>query len=768
MAAFRSQELNAPPLRPLPTAERGRVRGSSMRIWGRRHALCALPILLILALLPGTAMGQGLINGVSGYLEFDYSFLSTKTKDATGAVTKTVTNTYDPRFSLNIDTLIFPNLRLNAGGYFEDDISNSKSNGTRTNTTTTDIRPFFNLTLSDPLYTAGIGYIRRQEAVTTSGSPGVTTVDEDYNAILGWRPDGFPSINLQLDRTNIFDTKHVVENTTTDLMTLSSKYAYQGLDITYIGTYTDTEDKLNHFETTDLFQNGRITYTNSFFDRRVSLNSTYNIIYDITKTQATGATVGGTVSSPLFPFAGLFLITDMPTTGALSPDPALIDGNLTVSAGINIGLAGSGPPPIPRNVGLDLLNATEVNEFYVWVDIDLSSAPAIANSFSWDIYTSLDNLNWTFSTTVPFAPFGPFQNRFDINFPNVTTRYIKLVVKPLSAIVPGASAFPNINVTELQAFLKQPASQVVTGPSAKQTTITQISNTDVRARILNIPALYYDASFFFNRSDPSGVETYTLSNGLDVNHRFSDIFSGNARVAIENGTQENQSMIAYLYNASIIATPLRTLRDTLVFSGQNERIGGKPDDNTSLFLNNTATLYKGIDLNLNGGINFSTAETGVKSTNTLFLVGVAIVPYRTMNLSLDFVNNATDQSGGGIPASSTYQRREDVSISYTPFNTLHLFASVQILAQNGQKLQINQNYALNWSPFPDGALQFNITYNETHNSLQNTEDRTFIPSVRWYITTRSYLDLSYQLIKSSSKSQTSNSDGVFATLRIPF
>jgi hypothetical protein len=139
-----------------------------------------------------------------------------------------------------------------------------------------------------------------------------------------------------------------------------------------------------------------------------------------------------------------------------------------------------------------------------------------------------------------------------------------------------------------------------------------------------------------------------------------------------------------------------------------------------------------------------------------------------MNLSLDFVNNATDQSGGGIPASSTYQRREDVSISYTPFNTLHLFASVQILAQNGQKLQINQNYAVNWSPFPDGALQFNITYNDTHNSLENTENRTFIPSVRWYITSRSYLDLSYQLIKSSSTSQTSNSNGVFATLRIPF
>jgi hypothetical protein len=138
-----------------------------------------------------------------------------------------------------------------------------------------------------------------------------------------------------------------------------------------------------------------------------------------------------------------------------------------------------------------------------------------------------------------------------------------------------------------------------------------------------------------------------------------------------------------------------------------------------------------------------------------------------MNLSLDFVNNATDQSGGGMPASSTYTRRGDISVSYSPFNTLHLFALVQILAQNDQKLQINQNYALNWSPFPEGALQFRIAYNEIRNSIDNSISRNFTSGVRWYITTRSYLDLSYQMIKSSSTSQTSDSNGVSATLRIP-
>jgi len=58
-------------------------------------------------------------------------------------------------------------------------------------------------------------------------------------------------------------------------------------------------------------------------------------------------------------------------TVTLNPNPGLIDGNLTASAGINIGL-----PPVsgntqPRHMGLDLLNVTEVNNLLIWVDREL-------------------------------------------------------------------------------------------------------------------------------------------------------------------------------------------------------------------------------------------------------------------------------------------------------------------------------------------------------------------------------------------------------------
>ena len=116
--------------------------------------------------------------------------------------------------------------------------------------------------------------------------------------------------------------------------------------------------------------------------------------------------------SRFFLSAASSLSQTRPRLGALAPNAALIDGNLTASAGIDIGLPPLGGNLQPRNIGLDFLNPVQVNDLQVWVDRTLT--PVVAASFSWDIYTSADNLTWTLYQTVFPATFGPFQNRFDI------------------------------------------------------------------------------------------------------------------------------------------------------------------------------------------------------------------------------------------------------------------------------------------------------------------------------------------------------------------
>jgi len=724
-----------------------------------RYALCGL---LILFFLPCAATAQGLIQGVTGLLEFDYSFLTTKTKDATGVTTKTETSSYNPRFTLNIDTKIYPNLRLHAGGMVEGSIADFKTaDATDTKTTITRFRPYIDLTLETPLYAAGIGYIRKEETTKTSGSPSTTLVDEEYYSILRWRPEGLPYLDMQIKRTNRFDQEKILQDIKEDYINLNSNYTYKGLQLNYQGTYINTKDDLNNLVVTQYTHSGRIAYSDSFFDKRILLNSIYNVFYQEVKTVTEGK---GLVNSQIFPFAGLSALNDIPATGALDPNPAIIDGDLTAGAGLNIGLPPLGGDTRQRNLGLDLLNVTEVNQLLVWVDRDLSSSSLIANSFSWQIWTSSDNLNWSLVTTISPAPFGPFQNRFEINFLNVKTRYIKVVTSPLSPAVPGASSFPNILVTELQAFLNSPAADVV--GRTKRTSHTY--NLDAKVRILDSPNLFYDFYYFLDRVQPSSQQRYTVSNGLSLNYRFSPVFSTTARVAREDGKEEDEKRFAYVYNASIVADPLKTVRNSLVFSGRDEEIEGRPNNLNSIFLYNTTHLYKGIDFNLNGGVNFTKQESGEKGRDFIINLQANFVPHRAMTLGLDYSNTISQRTGGDQGASSTYTRTLNFNLSYNPLRTLNLFAFVQYINEKGQKDRILQNYAINWSPFPDGALQFNLAYNQNFRTEDRAKESIFQPSIRYNISKNSYIIVSYQIIRTKSAIQNEDSNLFSTSLKLFF
>jgi hypothetical protein len=717
-----------------------------------RSALCAF---LILIFFPCTVSAQGLLQGISGLLDLNYSFFSSKTTDASGVTTKTETNTYNPRFTLSINTTILPKLRLDAGAVFEKNISILKTDFEDTKTTSTKIRPYGYLTLNDPLYTAGIGFSRNQVTLKTAGQQGVTLVNDDYLAIFRWRPEGFPLIDTQYERTNIFDEERTFQDTTKDYFSLTSRYSYKGLDLRYQGTYTDTNLQLNHLEITDWTHSGWVTYSNSFFNRRVLLSTSYNINYDQIGTSAQGT---GTVSIQVFPITGLSLNTDTPNTGALTPNATLIDGNLTASAGIDLvtDLAPVGDTR-RRNIGLEFSNVTEVNNLLLWVDRDVSS---IASSFNWDIWISSDNLNWTHWAGPFTAPFGPFQNSFAIDFPNVNTRFIKVVTAPL---FPRPFSFPNIFVSELQAFLKKPAQEL----RGTTTRTSQNYYLDIKSRILDIPTFFYNFDYFYTRTDPDGQLRYTVSNGFSVNHRFSRVFSGNAKVAREDGSEQKEKSVAYVYDASIEAVSLKTLTHRLVFSGRDETIEGKHNNNNSFVLYNFAELYKGLEVNLNGGLNFLTNETGQRTQEAGIQFIAMIIPLPTINVTLNYRYTNTDQSGGGSPSSSTYTHRGEVLISYNPLRTLYLVASIDVLAGKDQKMQTVQNYGINWAPFPDGDLQFRFNYNE-NLTTGGIKERIINPGVRWNITKRSYLDLSYQFIMNESTGLKEDSNFFNATLKIFF
>ena len=236
-------------------------------------------------------------------------------------------------------------------------------------------------------------------------------------------------------------------------------------------------------------------------------NYTFKIhIIDSTGLQSnllTG-TFSVTSSLPIQVFAvdGLFLNSDNLLTASLSSSPFLVDNTVTgpTNSTNNIGSAtftASPPDLTARNIGLQFPAATQMNTLDIWVfsvtgaTID-TAVPAylpdpVAGAITWAVYTSSDGSNWQlFQTGVPY-PYvldvsRPGVGRFEITFPNAVTKYIKVVVSPLSPFAAGGQAndFPGIYVTELQAFNTTPAANVTgTTTSTTETGTLAASNSHI-------------------------------------------------------------------------------------------------------------------------------------------------------------------------------------------------------------------------------------------------------------------------------------------------
>lgn len=718
---------------------------------------------------------------LGGSLELDYTAFDSTSTNGGGNALKTKSHDFNQQYNLYLNTNPFPAIRVNGGLLFQKDLTVSRTSNSDTQSFSSDtLQPTVDVLWQDPynIFSAGAGYRLQRTKSESTGSPASTTVNEDYHTYLGWRPVELPSLTVQAIRQNRYDQAHVLLDTTTDTVLANTQYTpARGLDLSYSVTSIDTENKLTALGVQTLMQNGRVNYSNTFWGGRLSLATGYNISLVQTDTTQQGA---GTVSFQVFPFAGLSNVTDSPApTDILVANGMLIDGNTAVSAGVNIGSSLSLANDTKyREMGLDFSAITEVNTVFVWVNEQLTAD--IANFFSWDIYTSADNANWTpLQTAVktnispsctalsgPCVTFGPFVNAFSIYFQNVKTRYLKVVTRPLAQTVPGATSpnYQNIFVTELQAFLNKSAA-AVRGASSD---LSQQYNLNVSAQI--VPGVAYVFSYNLNEAvlkaggTTMTTQQYTMTNGLSLTRRFKigpwvtagALFS-RTDIYDSNGVRQG----AYNYGASLTAVPLKTLRGSLVYSGTTADNGAKTD---ALTLTSTADLYPGISVNVGGGATSSVSEQGGRSTGVNFLSGVGIVPNPKVALSANYMTTRTGASGGVTPVNEL--RRSELDMTYRPFETLFLTASVARFSQTLRTPSTVHNYGLNWSPFPGGSLLFTFTYNESLASDTDTLQKTVGPNLVWTITNRATITLSYFVITSRSPVDTSEVRSLFAQYKM--
>jgi hypothetical protein len=692
---------------------------------------------------------EGIFAGMQKGVEFTSSSVQTTTTFASGLVTHTNTQDLFPRLTLNIDALVYPSLRLNTGGVFEVNLQNTTIDSLETDSTLINSRPFFLLRSTNPVLSPGFGYFRQEDRARTAGLSNVKLVNDEYAAYLGWNPAGGPRSDFQFLRTHTFDGTKEIQDVTRGFGTVVSNYTYRNFGAYYQGSYLDTSDRIHGLDTRQTIHGARLSDSGSFIHKRLVWNGTYNINHQDVSSTATGGT--GDVDVPVIAFAGLSGNSDLPETARLAQNPLLIDGNLTASAGIDIGLVSTPADPQARNIGLDFLNPAEVSRFLIWIDRDLPVE--VSNSYSWQIYSSADNITWRRETIVSAAPFGPFDRRFEILFSPVTARYLKVVVRPLSVSVPNSSQFADIFVTEMQAFLRRPAGQ----GTIDVTQTTHVVNADVRMRLLDKAGLFYEGYFLYNGPDSFGRSTRTLSNGVSASHTFAGIVSAYGRAAREQGTEPRGDRVATVTNGTLTIDPIPTFRSSLLYSGQDQRVAGLPDTRRGFFVQNSAQVYRGVNALFGVGWNFTTRETGEIVHDRLVNASATVVPRQHISFTFSYDRTKSELSGTSVGPPQSDAERLYAAIAFDPLRSLHLSLGEERLSATGQQPRTTHDIGVNWAPFPDGSLQFIFAYNEELRPLAYGRDRSTLGSIRWNLSRRSYLDVTYQRTRSEIVFQTTES-----------
>jgi hypothetical protein len=295
----------------------------------------------------------------------------------------------------------------------------------------------------------------------------------------------------------------------------------------------------------------------------------------------------------------------------------------------------------------------------------------------------------------------------------------------------------------------------------------QNGTVDFRALILEALTLTYEFSYIFTKRDPGDLQ-YTVSNGLSFFRQFNKVFSGRGRVSFEKGEEPAGPTDALYYSASVTAVPFPTMFHSLAFSGQDQTIAGRRNLSNSIFLYNNAKFYEGIDGNLGAGISFLEDDTGRKNRSTQLNAGATFLPNQKINLTLFYNGTTSEISGGDLPGETKdYTRAGEADLVVTPVQSVYLFGSYRIEKSTTSPNRNIINYTVSWSPFPDGTLHLNFYYTETIRS-DETSERVITPNLRWYFTPRSYLDISYQNLKTVGPVLTTSSDIYSGTVRITF
>jgi hypothetical protein len=712
----------------------------------------------------GSARAQAL----SASAQVQYVGGSLSSTDATGRITRTAYWGMPQTYRLGLDKQLFPHLVLQASGLYEWNPFESQTEGIWSETQTNRWMVTAQAVLGPRILNVTPYYTMRQESANarTAGLPpqaSPTLVSESFGAYLGWSPAEMPLFSLKYERAYRYDTLRVVSDLVTDSVTFSANYLeVQNLALRYGLRWSGVQDRLRGVESTDFDQAAQVTWSGSYFERRLTGSVSYTLGLRSSTVRVTGS--GGTVSLQKFPVAGLSLVEAFPATperDTLLPNPALIEGDLATGAGLNIGFAPSLAGDVAyRDMGVQFPDRlTAVNQLRVWVDKALP--PQVWTAYAWTAFTSDDNVEWTQVPVTGPVVFDPFQNYFEIPIAQVQARYLKVLTKPLPVAATVDRQYADILVTEVQVFLVTPAGSA----PQKFSDATGTFNGSARVLLVRDWNLAYDVSLNFIQQNQLQPRSWSVTNGFGASRQLVAAVGVAARIERTDFNSGQGHEAQSRLSAQLTWNPLSALGMGVTYSGQyGEQLYG---DTIANALNGVirVDLYEGVSLSFSQTLSNARAADGRVTDGLTSSAGLTLVPLQALSLNATWSLNANESGGAGRPSVTERGSQLVASVTFAPVQAFYVSGGVTYSKSLTQgKSQALTNVAAGFSPFPGGQLQVSVGYNEYLDSSGQALTRLVGPGVRWNFRPGWYVEGTYTWTETTQPALATYGNNVSAKL----
>lgn len=705
-------------------------------------------ILLLLAATPLRADSLRLLAD----LEYTRGDSSTTDKESR-AETERQRSLFAQLYRLDFSKELTPTLLLNGGGLFDlETIDTETEINSNTTMKTTDryrsIQPYAELQLATPLLRGATAF--RSGEIKESGANPFTTrrFTEEYSARLNWKPVQLPTVDMNLSR-NLSWNEPLSTDTVNDLFELRSRYAYKDFNFDYSHLHNDMLQKMTDAETSSTSDNGAIRYQTSLFADKLAVSAGARLKRDVTEFSGPADRLAAT-AAPGSTFANL---------DETSPTSSLVTDFADSLAGVDL-LAAT---PSQLSFGLDFGVDTRLDTLYINLvtatsdnqQAEAGEVDGIDHLYAWSVYVSDDQQSWQ-PRSLSVARFNAFENRFELRFAGVESRYIKIVTTPLNQ---NLLHDKEIKIAGLSAWESLP-------PDTDRFRRTNL-NTDLTAtwRMSEATSSGYDLHYRKETSQPDDRRKSYLTMGTNLRHVFNPIFSGAGRLArSEIREQGDITDVGYTCSMSLRGRYLDTFNQILTYSYTNDRDRQEGNSTANaLLLRSNLDLYQGLSLNLDNGYSWLYPTDGGKNTTTYVRLGSNITPNRWLSLTLAYGVSWSSQPDSRPSRDQT----GSLVVSWVPFATLSMSADLSYTDKAGahQDSTARQIYNINWSPFRDGTLQFSLGYGASRNTLDE-KTTSLNPALKWQINRNSLLSLEYSTGEREDRTEITEFDNATVMLRI--